>query len=215
MHYKNYRIIGFCLLCAFSVGAMETLPLLREGKARTLLDKKKPIEARVSGSVEVGFERMLALYESPSMVLRIQQVYRDYVVGDEGVEFEIVEVAPGRYEYVNRKGEQTVVEEVCRVRSSGGGFDLVLYTAGKRFFGSYEAVIHVELRRGNGEQSDYRAAVYAYPKNSLSRFFGRHLGLVEGFFKRKTVEMEELTVKVCSFMDEPAKGALGRSAVGD
>jgi hypothetical protein len=191
-------------LWVFSAGALETLPLLEKEPARALLGKK-PIEAKVSGSVDVGFERMLALYESPSMVLRIQQVYRDYVVGDEGVEFEVEEVAPGRYEYVNRKGEQTMVEEVYRARSNTGGFDLVLYTAGQRFFGAYEAVIHIELQRGDGEQCEYRAVVYAYPKNSLSRFLGRHLGLVEGFFKRKTVEMEALTVEVCGYMDQPVK----------
>ncbi len=205
MHCKSYRLIGCCLLWVFSAGALETLPLLEKGPALTLLEKKKSIEANVSGSVDVGFERMLALYESPSMVLRIQQVYRDYVVGDEGVEFEIEEVEPRRYAYVNRKGEQTVVEEVHRARSNAGGFDLILYTAGQRFFGAYEAVIHIQLQRGDGEKSEYRAAVYAYPKNSLSRFFGRHLGLVEGFFKRKTVEMEALTVEVCGYMDQPVK----------
>ncbi|MFL2877061.1 MAG: hypothetical protein ACJZ86_04345 [Pontiellaceae bacterium] len=170
----------------------------------SLLEKKNPIQADVKGCIAVPFDTMLELYESPSMLLRIQQIYRDYMVGTEGVEFEVVEVKPNFYEYVNRHEELTVIEECFRLKSNTDQFDLVLYTAGYRFFGAYEAVIHVQLERAL-DASLYRAFVYAYPQNGFSRFFGRYLGLIERFFDKKTTEMEMLTVEIVQYMHFPKK----------
>ena len=205
MPWKNYSLIFSLLLTVVSTSSgLETLSLLDEGRARLLLEKKNPIQADVKGRIAVSFDTMLGLYESPSMLLRIQQIYRDYVVGPEGVEFEVVEVRSNFYAYVNRNEERTIIEECCRLKPNEDQFDLVLYTEGKRFFGAYEAVIHVQLERGLN-QSLYQATVYAYPRNGLSRFFGRYLGLIERFFKQKTAEMELLTVEIAQYMSFPAK----------
>ena len=171
MPWKNYSLIFSLLLTVVSTSSgLETLSLLDEGRARLLLEKKNPIQADVKGRIAVSFDTMLGLYESSSMLLRIQQIYRDYVVGPEGVEFEVVEVRPNFYAYVNRNEERTIIEECCRLKPNEDQFDLVLYTEGKRFFGAYEAVIHVQLERGLNFQITIFFLFFLQILNFLSLF---------------------------------------------
>ncbi len=52
----------------------------------------------------------------------------------------------------------------------------------------------------------YEIQVYAYPKTSVSRFFARHLRLVERYFEDKTDSLTALTVSIC-------RGLLGGTEV--
>lgn len=186
-------------LLAFSAYAMDTVSLLDEGPAKQLLEGKKPICAETSGEVPVPFDQALAVFAQSNLLGRVQQEYCELLTDDGKPEFAINQTSTNTYFYVNREGERTDITEVLRRQTGGDTFDIVLYSAGKRFFGHYEAVIHVQLARSAEGATDYTAVVYAYPENAFSRFFARHLNLVERYFAKKTNQMAGIVTTIsCS-----------------
>jgi hypothetical protein len=203
------------LMIAVSAQALDTLPLLPSGAAQTLLEKKKPIRAEAAGTVPAEYGAAMLVFESPSLLTDVQAAYASLLPDGEKPEFLIQQAAPKAWFYINRKGERTDITEIARKQTSDTAFDIIYYSAGKRFFGDYQAVIHVQISK-DAEQSRYAAMVYAYPENAFSRFFARRLGLVERFFKKKTAEMSgiisTITCNLCEKEEErAASGAVSSS----
>jgi len=186
-----------------SFGALDTLTLLEAGPSKALLENKKPIYAETIGQLPVDFIRALDVFEAPALMQNVQDAYCELIAEDGTPEFTISEAGTNTYFYVNRKGERTDIREVLRKKTSDETFDIVFYSAGKRFFGNYEALIHVRLSDAGKDGVSYTASVYAYPQNAISRFFARHLGLVERYFKKKTGHMTEIISTIsCSLCEE-------------
>ncbi|MBN2161967.1 MAG: hypothetical protein JXR25_08375 [Pontiellaceae bacterium] len=203
---KN-RPVRLCVLLwhiSVSVRALDTVVLLQNGSSKTLLEQKDPILAEAAGTVPVPFSKALVLIETPTLLNDVQNAYRGLMM-DEGEEpeFTIQQNSTNTYFYVNRDGERTDITEVLRRRTAENAFDIVYYSKGERFFGDYQAVIHVQVSPSGATNSTYAASVYAYPENAVSRFFARRLGLVKRFFKKKTAEMSGIiTAITCSLCDQ-------------
>ena len=190
---------------AVDARALDTLALLEPGPSLALLQNKKPIYAESGGQVPVSYGRVLTVLQQPDLMNNVQQAYSELIVEGEAPEFSIRQTSSNTYFYINRKGERTDVTELVRKQTSEENFEIVLYSAGERFFGRYEALIHVRIEAEAARQSRFSASVYAYPENAVSRFFARHLGLVERYFNKKTKQMTGMiTTIACSLCDEEA-----------
>ncbi|WP_372796090.1 hypothetical protein [Pontiella sp.] len=187
-----------------SAQALETAALLPEGPSRALLESKRPIYCETAGVVPVDFDDALRVFSHPDLMSHVQAAYAEQVLEEGEPEFSIQQTAPAEYFYVNRKGERTDLSEVVRIQTSETTFDLILYSTGKRFFGSYEALIHVRLLDCGNAGVGYAASVYAYPENAVSRFFARHLGLVTNYFNKKTARMTEMITLISRSLCEEA-----------
>ncbi len=219
MHLKNCRFVYALLtawLIASSAHALDTLSLLKnDGPSMTLLLEKKPIYAETEGSVPVSFPDALVVFEQPNLLQSVQDAYCELTAEIGKPEFTIQQASTNTYFYINRKNERTDITEVLRQRNSDNAIDIIYYAIGERFFGKYEAVIHVQITGDNGEQTRYVASVYAYPENAFSRFFARRLGLVERFFRNKTSELTglitEITCNLCEVFFDYSRLPLGDS----
>ncbi len=195
-----------------SARALDTVALLPDGgPSRELLESKKPIYAETQGEVEVDFSNALVVFAGSNLLQEVQEAYCTLIAKDHTPEFTIRQHSANTYFYVNKDGERTDIKEVVRRQTSENTFDIVYYSTGKRFFGDYQAVIHVRISGGDGKSSHYTASVYAYPENMISRFFARRLGLVERFFKGKTQEMTGIITTIfcnlCEKVDGVDRGA--------
>jgi hypothetical protein len=73
---------------------------------------------------------------------------------------------------------------------------MILKASGKRFFGNYDVIIHVQFQDASDEGVIYTAQVYAYPHNGPMRFFARRLGTVERYFRKNTSNIELLACSI-------------------
>jgi len=204
-NFKSVYVLLFASLIVSSAQALDTLSLLGDGPSRTLLVMKKPIYAETTGSVPVKFPDALVVFEQPDLLQSVQDAYCELIAENGKPEFTIEQTSTNTYFYINRKNERTDITEVLRERTSETAVDVIYYSVGERFFGKYEAVIHVQITDDDGEHTHYTASVYAYPENAFSRFFARRLGLVERFFRNKTSEMTglitQITYNLCGGVD--------------
>ncbi len=172
----------------------ETAALVTDGLSRALLEKKF-IFAETGGTVPVSIQSAVSILEQPAFLTRVQEEYERLLPPGKRPEFTVRQSATNAWFYINKKQERTDITEVLVRRNGVDTFDLVYYTHGCRFFGSYQALIHIRLT-GDGNATGYTVAVYAYPENDFSRFFARHLQLVERYFRSKTGEISEVAVQI-------------------
>ena len=188
-----------------SAQALDTIALLPDGPSKHLLEKKKPIYAETCGAVPVGFSDALVVFGKPTLLQDVQDAYRAQIAKDHEPEFSIQQASSNAYYYVNKDKERTDITEVLRKKTSDSTYDIVYYSTGKRFFGKYEAVIHVRICANGEDKTSYLAVVYAYPENAFSRFFARHLKVVERYFTKKTGQMTEIVTAIsCSLCSKAA-----------
>jgi hypothetical protein len=176
---------------------------------RSVLDAHY-IEAGGTGLVEVAFRDAVILFERVNLLDDVQAAYAQRLGEGEKPEFVIAQESTNRWSYVNKSGHESVIQELHRaIQTNGNNAAVVYYTEGERFFGKFRAIIEVLVQpAGEGDASRYEVAVYAYPVNSFSRFFARHLGVVDRFFRDKTREITQLAVTICrDLMDAPDQHA--------
>ena len=191
--------------------ALDTASQLPEGAAKKLLSKKT-IKVDVEGTLSVSYSNALTVVERPGLLREVQEAYADLLGEGETPEFTIHQTSTNTYYYVNKDDERTDISEVVRGPEKAGTFDLVYYSFGKRFFGRYEAVIHIRLMQGPNDELRYVCTVYAYPENGFSRFFARHLGLVERYFNDKTEHMDGIISSIAGTLCQSDKAESKTSA---
>ena len=172
----------------------EITALVSDNLSLTLL-KKEFIYAETEGTVPVSIHSAISVLQQPSFLTRVQEEYEKLLPSGKHPEFTIQQSATNTWFYINKKQERTDITEVAGRMNGADTFDRAYYTQGRRFFGFYQALIHIRLT-GTGDSTDYTVAVYAYPANNFSRFFARHLQLVEKYFSSKTGEISELAVRI-------------------
>jgi hypothetical protein len=200
------RLLFILLVPVLSLAAIqtpETIALVSDDISRALLNKKF-IGAETGGTVPVPVREAVTILERPDFLTRVQDEYEKLMPPGKRPEFKVEQNPDGTWFYVNKCGERTDIRQVAGQKTGTDSFDLAYYTQGRRFFGFYQALIHVRLT-GTGSSTDYTVAVYAYPENGVSRFFARHLQLVERYFKSKTGEISAIAVQISTRLcgDEP------------
>lgn len=149
------------------------------------------------GDIAVSYAEARNLFLQENMLDAVQQAYAQLLEEGEKPEFVIEQHSDRRWSYVNKSGQYSEIIELHRDIEENQPARLVLYAAGERFFGNFKAVIKVDVSEVTANSCRYRVTVYAYPENAVSRFFARHLGIAERFFRYKTKEITDLTVRIC------------------
>jgi hypothetical protein len=197
------RAVAAGLVCG-SAFALDTAARVgADADARRVLEQN-PICVETRGELPIDYAGAVRLFSSPTLLADVQAEYARLLPPGAKPEFVITQTAPNAYHYVNRLGQETHIRELHRGEHEGPTTEVVYYARGRRFFGDFHAVIHIGAEP-RGEGLAYRARVYAYPENAVSRFVARHFGLVQLFFRNKTAEIEKLSIRI-------AKGLLGCTA---
>ena len=99
-----------------------------------------------------------------------------------------IEEEPVVYDYRNSKGETSRITDVHRQWVDNDTFEFVLFVEGKRFFGPFMTLVHVQIHELEEGHFQFDADVYAYPVYSFYRFFMKNLNLIESYFEDHTDE---------------------------
>jgi len=191
------------LVAAVVANAMEAnVAYTNQASYRSVLEAHH-IKVSGIGQVEIPFEEAVSLLQRADLLDVVQDSYARMLPEGETPEFVIQPEGPSRWFFVNRHNQTSIIEEIHRDIEPDGRAHVVYYSEGRRFFGNYRSVVDIAIARDQDNQCRYEVTVYAYPVNSFSRFFARHLGVVERFFRDKTGEITELTVAICRELANP------------
>jgi hypothetical protein len=154
------------------------------------------------GRIDVSHETTLLLFNQDDILDAVQRAYAHLLKEGEQPEFVVKQHGEGNWNYVNKSGNRSEIMELHRCAEPNRPSKLVLYTKGERFFGDFQAVIVIQFRLQTETACSYQVEVFAYPRSAISRFFARRLGIAERYFRTKTAEMIELSVRICSILTE-------------
>ena len=167
-----------------------------DARVRSVLDAHF-ISCSSSGEVAISFADAEDLIGRSNLLEVVQDEYARQLRPGERPEFVVEAVGSNAWHYVNRSRQASDVVEVARVcRAPAGPVEVVLFTSGERFFGRFRALIEIRLEPAGAQRCRFASRVWAYPESALPRFFARHLGLVDSFFRDKTGEMTDLCVRI-------------------
>jgi len=199
-----------CLGCSLAVqGAKEpATPTTTPQLAFTLLAGLHAPSAALLGKHTIPVHRTGTLAVNPSMacdllartnlLALVQEQYARQLPVGQTPEFAIQHTGTNTYAYVNRHGQRSEITEVGRLALVDAGFAILVYAFGERDFGRFESLTYVTVAPAPDVAGcRYEVVVYAYPHSAVRRFFARHLGLVERYFRNKTTEMEALVTHLC------------------
>lgn len=171
------------------------------------------IPCGLTGRIDIAFADAVTMFSQPDLLDLIQTEYARQLPKGEKPEFTVKSCGTNQWSYVNKDKQYSEVHEISRaVAQAGDAVDLVYYSRGKRFFGWFRAAIAVRLTRADAGGSNYEVKVWAFPETGVTRFFARHLGLVESFFNDKTAEITALTVKISRGLAQRLSGLQTASA---
>ncbi len=162
---------------------------------------RHPIFVVKHGGVDISIATARQVFDRPNLISDVQSTYAALLPPSEKPEFVVEQTASNAWYYVNKNDEESSVTELLRDIPVGGDATIAYLVKGERFFGDFDALIHIVVK---GQPEDvactYTATVWAWPHNRFARFFARHLGLVEKFFDSKTKDLAELSERVASHL---------------
>jgi hypothetical protein len=181
-------------------GLVGEQPLAREVLAR------RHIRVDGAGNVPIDYRNAVTTFANEGLLDAVQAEYARQLPPGEEPEFVVHETAPGTFAYANAKGETSTLRELYRGTSGTNQFAVVYHVQGRRFFGDFQSLIHIEIAPAAATSTVYQASVYAYPESAVPRFFARHLGLVDRYFRSKTADIEALATRICIRLCAPPAG---------
>ena len=197
-----HLIVAWLLLTASSASALDTLALLQGSPSEKLLNKRC-IRTDIAGMLPVAFDDAAFFLAQPRLMQRLQEGYWKTTDQDESTGISILESAPGHYYYISGKNQRTEIQELFRGPTADDAFDVLLQASGKRFFGKYDVIIHLQILDIPRSGVAYVAEIHAYPRNMALRFFARRLGTIERYFKKQTGLMVYIARKISSDLSSP------------
>ena len=170
-------------LAAFSYG-MDTAALIKDAEASKVLEKKC-IRLGTSEVLKIDFETACDVLEQKELVEAVQVEFARTIADDGKVEFPVVATGDGQYYYENEKGKRTDIRELYRKHTDEHTFDYIVWARGKRFFGDFDVVIHLQVADAGFQGIIYSVHIHAYPHNWATRFSAKNIGTTKRYFKRK------------------------------
>ncbi len=199
-------LLGCLLLVQSTLWASSRDEVLRTAVAKyapaAQLLTNNCIRVDLTGKLDVEMSAIVHLLSRDNLLEEIQREYAVILPAGEKPEFEIKLAASNHYYYVNAKEQRSDIVEVSRQEVEQGRMRGAYYTSGRRFFGQFEAITIIDIHQNEQNDVIYDVHVLAYPHVAISRFFARHLGLIERYFVSKSQELESLTVAICRNMVE-------------
>jgi hypothetical protein len=172
------------LLFSASVYATGTADLLTDPAAKEILEKKC-IRFGTTEVLTVEFDTACRILIQPQLLQAVQEEFIRSISKTGKVDFPVIETAPGTYYYINEKGKRSDITEHYRRKTNEHTFDYIVQASGKRFFGGYDVIIHLQVIDAEPAGIIYSVNTHAYPRNMLTRFSARKLGPVKNYFKKK------------------------------
>ena len=187
-------VIALLMASLKAWGSIESL--VEESPAAMAVLEKKCIQAGTSGAVALPFDAVVRMVAQPDLLERARATYAATLAEGKAPTVTVIDHGHSRYEMINRKGRRTEITEVYRHAGAESTLDSVYHVKARRFFGLFEAVIHVQGQSVDAEQTRFSVDVYAYPHNRLVRGVTRQLRLVERFFDKKTVYLTDIITQL-------------------
>lgn len=183
-----------------TAGAMDLATMVKEHKAASAMLTARALVLTREGHVAVPYKAGEAAVTAVDALDSVQAAYAQLLPEGEKPEFTITCRDGHLYSYVNREGQKSTVDEVWK-KGDDKEFNVVYYATGKRFFGHFQALIHLQATPNAKGQVDYRLLVRASPENRFWRFVVSRIGVVKLFFRSKTDEVaglsEQILVRLC------------------
>jgi hypothetical protein len=203
---KKLFNLTVCLIAAVALRAEVPVAVVNTPEVQNVLSGRF-IRVDADGRAAADFKTLLDVNRRPDLLKAVLEEYA-VMLRAEGKtpEFSIEETGPGQYYYLNREKDETYITELLRSQLPDGKLHAVYRITGKRFFGNFAAVVHVEITEEKPDEVVYFVEVYALPESKLFRIVARGLRFaVESFFVKRTRAMTDLMLDLCSrLVGEPA-----------
>ncbi len=167
-------------LASFAIG---TADLVTHPVGRDVLGKKC-IRLGTSEVLPIKFKTACVVLKQKKLVLAIQKEFIRSISNHGAVDFTILEHGPGEYYYINEKEQRTDIIELYRKQTDEFSFDYIVMAHSKRFFGTYDVIIHLQVVDAGPTGIVYSVNVHIWPHNWLTRS-SHKIGLTRSFFKKK------------------------------
>ena len=196
---------------AFALGTAE---LVTDEQALEVLGKKC-VRLGTSEMLPINFQTARAVLERPDLAHAAQIEFAESISANGAVDFPVIEDAPRKYHYISDKGQRTDITELYRKQTDAHTFDYVVLASGKRFFGGFDVVVHLQVIDAEEAGVVYTVITHAYPRNWLTRFSASKIGVTKNFFKKKMKMISwvarEIGVNLCE-AEEFRRALLAESA---
>ncbi|MDF7805810.1 hypothetical protein P4E94_00065 [Pontiellaceae bacterium B12219] len=180
---KHLLLQFLILLLATSSFAKNTSDLVTDPAGLKILNKNC-IRLGTSEILPINFETACTVLSRKDLVQSVQREFVRSISDDGEVEFPIIGTGPDSWYYLNEDGKRTDITELYRKQTDEFSFDYIVMASGKRFFGRYTVVIHLQVVDAGPGGIIYSVNVHIYPHNWLTRT-SQKIGLTSGFFKKK------------------------------
>lgn len=192
-------LLALLLVLGVAVRAPAAVPwidpaLLSGDEAALAITTKPALRYEAAGTATAPFSEMVRVFASTSLLADIQVEYERLLPEGETPEFTIEQTGPTAYGYVNREDETSTIREIRR-HEAADYVEVVYHASGERFFGRFDAVIHIRVAPETDDAVAYTARVLAYPASRFLRVLAR-FPLVDLYFQRKTREVAGLSVRI-------------------
>ncbi|MDF7825000.1 hypothetical protein P4B35_13340 [Pontiellaceae bacterium B12227] len=171
------------ILIASGAFAKGTAELVSNPVALEVL-QKKCIRLGTSEVLPIKFKTACTVLENNDLIHAMQDEFVRSISNNGEVDFPIIGKGPGEYYYVNEKGLRTDISELYRKQTDEFSFDYIVMASGKRFFGKYDVVIHLQVVDAGPAGIVYSVKVHAWPHSWLTRS-SHKIGLTRSFFRKK------------------------------
>lgn len=209
MIVRSVIVVAVCIIGTASHAARtnRTYELLGTDPLACQVLTNRYIYIHSTNTVHVDYGQIMSILHAEDLLTTVQDGYDAVLRPGEKKEWTIAKIGDGRYRFVNRKGETSEIFELYRSPADTNAFELAVLSQGRRFFGYYQALVHLRVTPDAAHHCAYSADIYAYPKNTVVRFVARNLNLIERFFNRKTDQIIEISTRVSLYLCSGAEVA--------
>jgi len=183
-----------------AVSAQTTAELLDQSPAKKILNKKC-IQLETTELLPIEFQTACRVLAQPHLLEAVQAEFIRSISKTGNVDFPVIQTGPTTYYYINETGKQVDIVERYRKQTDAHSFNYVVQATGKRFFGDFDVIIHLQVVDAGSAGIVYSVITYAYPHNFITRFYLRNIGSAKKYFKSKmrmiSSVAREIAIELC------------------
>ncbi|MDZ8117938.1 hypothetical protein [Pontiella agarivorans] len=178
---KHLALFWIPLLLALSSFAGSTADLITNPQAREILSRNC-IRLGTSEILPVKFQTAVAVLNNPELVTAVQEEFARSISSNGTVDFPIIGNGEHRYYYINEYDQRTDLTELYKKQTDRTSYDYIVWAGGKRRFGYYDVIIHLQVTDLGDLGILYSVHVHAWPHSWFTRTSHR-LGFTRSYFR--------------------------------
>ena len=171
------------LLLSIAASAVETDKLVTRPAGLKILNKKC-IRLGTSEVLPIQFKTVCTVLSNSNLLYAVQDEFGRSVSKTGQVDFPIIKKGDGEYYYINEKGQRTDIVELYRKQTDAFSYDYIAMARGKRFFGEYHVIIHLQVVDAGPSGIVYSVKAHIWLHNWLARS-SHKVGLTRSFLRNK------------------------------